>query len=92
MSSTLCIQKTPTPIFPKDYWTFGYPLKGYLAKKFYDHDGSLGGGLITVSASDCSWFEGVLAAARLDEKDKRSFEEIVDLLRNGHTIDMWFEV
>lgn len=89
MSSTLMIRKTPTP--DKDEWHFKLPVKIYIGRRFYDHDGSCGGGLITVNASELPWFEGVLAAANLDADDRRDFTKVVEILREGGTIDMWFE-
>ena len=90
MSSTLCIRKTPKPT--KEQWHFKYPIKGLIARKFYDHDGSLGGGTITVGPEHLEWFEGVLAAGSFDKSEAREFEEIVGVLRDGGTIDMWFDV
>ena len=88
MSSTLFIRKTPTP---KSNWGFKQPIKGFIGRRFYDHDGSLGGGIITVGSSHLAWFEGILAAAKLDKPERREFEKVVEVLRSGKTIDMWFE-
>lgn len=90
MSSTLCIRRTPKP--EPDEWHFKLPLKGILARKFYDHDGSLGGGMITIGDEHLSWFEGLLAAGAFDKKDKADLLAIVEHLRDGGSIDMWFEV
>lgn len=90
MSSTLCMRRTPKP--PKDDWHFKVPIKSIIARKFYDHDGSLGGGTITVGPEHLEWFEGVLAAGRFDAADGRDLEAVVNVLREGGTIDMWFEV
>ena len=88
MSSTLCIQKTPIPC--KEEWRFKLPVKGYIARKFYDHDGSCGGGKITIGPEHLEWFEGVLAAGNFDPQDRKDFEAVVSVLRDGKTIDMWF--
>jgi len=90
MSSTLFIRKTP--VLPKEYWSFKLPLKAIIARKFYDHDGSCGGGMITVGGDSLDWFEGVLAAGRFEENDVIYLGEIIQILREGGTIDMWFEV
>ncbi len=90
MSSTLCIRKTPTT--PKDNWCFKQPIKRFIGKRFYDHDGSLGGSLITIGSEHLAWFEGILmAATNLDEREHKEFEAVVKVLRSGSTIDMWFE-
>lgn len=90
MSSTLCIRKTPKPT--KDEWHFKLPIKSLIARKFYDHDGSLGGGRITVGAEHLEWLEGILAAGNFEPKDRKDLEAIVQILRDGDTFDMWFEV
>jgi len=92
MSSTLFIRKTPKPT--KNEIAFKQPIKGIIAGRYYDHDGSLGGGKITVGPEDLPWFEGVLAARprSADAKDWRDFERVVEMLRDGESIDMWFEV
>lgn len=91
MTSTLCIRKTPTPT--KDVLYFKLPVKQWIARQFYDHDGSLGGGTITVGQEHLGWFEGCLAAGRFDDAgERRDFEKVVEILRAGGTIDMWFEV
>lgn len=85
MSSTLYIRKIPK-ISCNEY-VFKYPLKGYIARKFYEHDGSLSGEMITIGSEYLQWFEGLLAAYTEEDKDK--LEEIVEILRNGDTIDIW---
>ena len=91
MSSTLCIRKTP--ILSPDAIRFKQPIKGIIARKYYDHDGSLGGGLITVSPKDLLWWEGVLAAGpRVEPSELRELEWVIKTLQDGNTLDMWFEV
>lgn len=90
MTSTLCMRRTPKP--SKTDWHFKLPIKGLIARKFYDHDGSLGGGMITVGPEYLEWFEGVLAAGSFDKSEMRQLEAVVNVLREGDTIDMWFEV
>lgn len=89
MTSTLFIRKTPKP--KKEPWAFKLPVKQYIARRFYDHDGSCGGGRVTVGPEELSWFEGILEAASLDPKDRRDLEAVINVLREGETIDMWFE-
>lgn len=88
MSSTLVIRRTPTH---KKDWSFKLPIKGLIARKFYDHDGTCGGGMITVGQDHLEWFEGVLAAGNFEDKDRKDLEAVVQILRDGDTIDMWFE-
>lgn len=88
MSSTLIIRKTPKP--NKKEWGFKHPVKGMIARRFYDHDGSLGGGRITVGPECLAWFEGLLAAFSGDKKERKDLDAIIQILRDGDTIDMWF--
>ena len=91
MTSTLCIRKTPA-IIKASNWSFKHPIKGYIGRRFYDHDGSLGGDLITIGPEYLEWFEGVLLAANnLDKREHKDFEAVVKVLRSGSTIDMWFD-
>jgi hypothetical protein len=90
MSSTLIIRKTPKPSKSGEM-AFKQPLKGFIGRKFYGHDGSCGGGIITVGADHLEWFEGILAAGNFDKSEREDLEKIVSLLREGETIDMWFE-
>ena len=90
MSSTLCMRKTPEPT--KDEWHFKMPVKSVFARRFYDHDGSLGGGMITIGPDDLSWLEGVLGAGNFDAKDTKHLREIRDHIHEGGSVDMWFEV
>ena len=90
MTSTLCICKTPVP--PRDNWCFKHPIKGFIGRRFYDHDGSLGGGEITIGPEHLEWFEGILTAANLNEREHKEFEAVVAVLRSGMSIDIWFEM
>lgn len=90
MTSTLCIRKTP--VRKDDAWTFKNPIKSFIGRRFYDHDCSLGGGTVTVGPENLGWFEGILLASMsLPNPELDDFIEIVDILRDGGTIDMWFE-
>lgn len=84
------MRKTPKP--EKDEWHFVVPVKSIFARRFYDHDGSLGGGMVTIGARDLNWLEGVIDAGTFDKKDMKDLCAIRDHIRNGGTIDMWFEV
>lgn len=89
MTSTLHIRRTPTL---SSGWTFKLPIKGFIGRKFYDHDGSLGSSLITIGPNYLEWFEGILVAADLDKSERKHFEKVVAVLRSGDTIDMWINV
>ena len=89
MTSTLIVRKTPQRV-ANELAAFKQPIKGAIAKKFYDHDGSCGGGTITVDSNDLGFFEGLLAMCG-DKSDRAGLEKIVAVLRDGDTIDMWFE-
>ena len=89
MTSTLCIRKTP--VAKQDNWCFKHPVKRFIGRRFYDHDGSLGGDMITIGPEYLEWFEGVLIAANMDEREHKDFEAVVEILRSGNEIDMWFD-
>ena len=88
MSSTLSIRKIPTT----KNWLFKQPIKGFIGQRFYNHDGSLGGDIITIGPDHLAWFEGILVAAKLEKSERKNFERVVEVLRNGETIDIWFNV
>jgi len=90
MSSTLCMRITPKP--DKDEWHFKQPVKAIFARKFYGHDGSCGGGVVTLTPDELPWLEGVLDAGTFDQKDRKDLEAIARVLRSDNTVDMWFEV
>lgn len=93
MSSTLIMRKTPLPEKNSEV-DFKLPVKGIIARRFYDHDGSLGGGIITINDSELPWFEGLLAGGitGASAKDVSDLERMCNVLRDGGTVDMWFEV
>ena len=91
MSSTLCMRVTPKPL-DKKTWHFKMPVKAIFARRFYDHDGTLGGGCLTITVNDLSWLEGVMDAGNFDSSEMRDLKSIADALREGETVDMWFEV
>jgi hypothetical protein len=89
MSSTLVMSPVPKK---RDTVSFKLPVKAILARRYYGHDGSLGGGLVTVGPEDLDWFEGVLAGAdRWSAAEVKDFEKMVEALRDGGSVDMWFE-
>ena len=90
MTSTLCIRKTPV-VAKQNNWSFKHPVKGWIGRRFYDHDGSLGGGMITIGPEYLEWFEGILLASNMQRSDHKEFEKVVEVLRDGNTIDMWFD-
>lgn len=90
MSSTLCIRRTPKP--KDEDWHFKLPIKGLIGRRFYDHDGSLGGAQITIGPEELPWFEGILSAGNFEKKEAKDLAEIVEHLRKGGSIDVWFEV
>jgi len=89
MSSTLCMQVKPKP--PRSYWSFGLPVKAIFSGRYYDHDGSLGGGKMELTSRDLPFIQGALAAGNFDAKDRAALEKIAERLESGDTIEMWFE-
>jgi hypothetical protein len=92
MTSTLFIRKTPKPT--NDQIAFKQPIKGMITRRYYNHDGSLGGNLVTVPPSHLAWWEGLLAGGDrgADEPDIKNLDRVVEMLRDGDSIDLWFEV
>ena len=88
MSSTLCFRQTPES--EEGVGRCKYPLKRIFAKKYYDHDGSLGGDIITLTYIDLPWLQGVQSVYNGD--DKEVLDEIIKLIEQAQTVDMWFEV
>lgn len=88
MSSTLYFRRTPRA---QKLCSFKQPIKGAIARRYYDHDGSLGGDMETISRGEVAFFEG-LAAACADPADRAALEKIIRVLDEDGTIDMWFEV
>lgn len=91
MSSTLCFRKTPKRTDKEDLHC-KQPLKGIFARRYYDHDGSLGGGVQTLTISDLRWLQGVQAAFKGDEHDSKLLNRVIELLESDETVDMWFEI
>jgi len=92
VSSTLCFKKTPTDI--KEIGHCKLPLKAIFARRYYDHDGSCGGGEITLTGNDLEWLRGVRDGMNdgQDKDDVRLMAKIIQLIEGGDTVDMWFEV
>ncbi len=88
MSSTLLFRKTPR--HGTELAAVGYPLKAIFGRKYYDHDGSCGGDVLTLTSADMPFLEGVVLSVG-DEKAKKIVQKIIDLIENGETVDMWFE-
>lgn len=84
------MRKTPIPV-KADEVNFKLPVKAWFGRKFYDHDGSCGGGLQTFGTEELPWIEGLLTAGNLDPRDRKDLEKVAQYLRDGHTVDMWFE-
>lgn len=91
MSSTLCMRVAPKPT-RRAQWQFKLPIKAAFARRYYDHDGSLGGGMITLTIADLAWIEGLIAGSKLADRETADLESIAEHLRDGDVIDMWFEV
>lgn len=77
----------------KKPFVFKHPIKGMIAERYYDHDGSLSGyEIILTPEKDLDFFEGMLAAGPTsDKKQNAEFEKIVQHLRDGLYIEMWID-
>ena len=90
MSSTLCFRRTPKST--DEFAHVKQPLKGIFARRYYDHDGSLGGGLMTLSETDLDWLRGVQAGfTSSDPSERKALDRIIEIIEAGDTVDMWFE-
>lgn len=90
MSSSLHFMKTPEP--DEELGSCKLPLKAVFAKKYYDHDGSCGGGLETLGMSDLEWLHGVYAGGGIKDDQLKLLQDIISIIEGGKTVDMWFEV
>jgi hypothetical protein len=90
MSSTLHFMKTPRP--EEELGSCKVPLKSIFARKYYDHDGSCGGGLMTLGVVDLEWLKGVRDAGSIQGDQMRLLRDIITLIEEGETVDMWFSV
>lgn len=91
MSSTLIARVNPLPTDEKE-WHFGQQLKCVFARRFYDHDGSLGGGRMTLDDQHLDWMEGVRDGWGTDDDQLQRLCEMIEQIKEGRTIDIWFEV
>jgi len=90
MSSTLYFKRTPKPGTGR-LGSCKQPLKGIFAKRYYDHDGSGGGGMLIINEYDLEWLRGVRAATT-ENADRTLLDKIIKEIEDGNTVDMWFEV
>jgi len=90
MTSSLYITKTPKPAEVESF-AFKHPLKGIIARRYYDHDGSLSGETITLTGDDLAWFTGLIDGFMGDGSDLNDLMKIKQLIENGETIDIWIE-
>jgi hypothetical protein len=88
MSSTLHFRKTPRAL--KEIGSCGLPLKRVFARKFYGHDGSLGGDVIRMDEEELEWLKGVRDSEVGDDSDQRLLDKAIELIESGKSIDMWF--
>jgi hypothetical protein len=88
MTTNLHAKKTPEP--QETDWVYGIRFKQIIARKFYDHDGSCSGDLITLGLSEVEWFEGVFDAIT-DKEDRNGLQWVIDVIRSGGSIDLWIE-
>lgn len=79
------------------YAGFGFkqPVKGFFARRYYDHDGSLCGGKITIGQDDLVFLNGIVdlvsVAASIDKRERCYLEEVIEIIKAGDTIDIWIE-
>ena len=79
------------PVVPvTSYGGYGHPLKGVIARKFFDHDGSLSSGPITFTDDDIRWLEGARDAFEKDEHQK-PFNELIAAIQHHGAISIWIE-
>ncbi len=93
MSSTLSARITPR--YCNDYVIASCSLKGIFARKFYDHDGSLNGKLLTLGDEYLSWIEGLLSGLKLggnsEKCDKEFLQFLIDNIIENDSVDIWID-
>jgi hypothetical protein len=87
----LCIRHKPTPSSTKE-WYFGKPINNALAIEYYNNPGFLVGEIIKITPTELHLFEKFLDMDNfLDTREYDNFEAVVNLLKEGNTMDMWLE-
>jgi len=87
----LCIRYKPTPLSTKE-WYFGKPINNALAIEYYNNPGFIVGEIIKITPTELNLFEKFLDINNFwDTAEYNNFEEIVNALKEGNTMDMWLE-
>lgn len=81
----MIIRKTPKP--SQDEITFKLPLRDIIRSKFMGDSADM----ITIDPSTVEWWEGLLAGASVDRKDRADLAKVVEILQSGNSIDVWIE-
>jgi len=92
MTSTLVVIKTPKPRNIAEM-VFKHPIKGCFGERYYGHDGSLSGDKLTIGTpEDLAWLQGLVSLSdKLDTSDKNDLAKMIEILKNGGTLDIWFD-
>lgn len=86
MGTTLCW----APHAPKEHGVLPGAFKRAVSQRYYDHDGSLGGGTVTIaSPEDVAFLEGLVAVG---DKDVSSAAQLlIDAIKKHGAVDIWLE-
>jgi hypothetical protein len=83
------------PVVDNDDWgSCIMPLKAIFAKKFYDHDGTLGGRTEVLAPEHLDWLRGVKDSIDNGDNDDDVglLNKIIAVLEDGGYVEMWFNV
>ena len=88
MNDTLCIRFKPTPSSTR-VWYFERRIAEMLSNKYLGNDRPYGS-KIMIPAEEVGCFENILSSnPSVCEREIENLEEIINILKEGHSIDMW---
>lgn len=86
MSFTLYAMKTPQTHC--DEIAASCSLKGIFSMRFYDHDGSLNGSLISLTRDELEWIRGVKAAFSAGKADQYFLNFLINEIEENGSVDI----
>jgi hypothetical protein len=85
MSSSLYWRQAPREAPPANRLPYG--LKKALARRYWDHDGSLPGDLTELGKSSLDYLEGIRDGA--DEQTSQGAAELISAIREYGAVEIW---
>jgi hypothetical protein len=85
MSSSLYWRPVPREVPPANSLPYG--LKKALARRYWDHDGSLNGDMIEISEADVPYLEGIRDAASGEVSEGAA--GLIEAIREYGAVEIW---